>query len=157
MHMQKITSEELTRVIMENMSGMYRLAFSIVGNDADAQDAVGDTVVKAYEKIQTLRKKESVQSWLMQILVNNSRNIVKKRRWKLLENEMEDLEDSGAFKSDEMWPLVMELPEEFRIVVALYYYQNFSVKEIGKMLKISEGTVKSRLSRGREKLSKLLE
>lgn len=155
--MQKITSEELTRVIMENMSGMYRLAFSIVGNDADAQDAVGDTVVKAYEKIQTLRKKESVQSWLMQILVNNSRNIVKKRRWKLLENEMEDLEDSGAFKSDEMWPLVMELPEEFRIVVALYYYQNFSVKEIGKMLKISEGTVKSRLSRGREKLSKLLE
>lgn len=155
--MQKITSEELARVIMENMSGMYRLAFSIVGNDADAQDAVGDTVVKAYEKIQTLRKKESVQSWLMQILVNNSRNIVKKRRWKLLENEMEDLEDSGAFKSDEMWPLVMELPEEFRIVVALYYYQNFSVKEIGKMLKISEGTVKSRLSRGREKLSKLLE
>ena len=155
--MQKITSEELARVIMENMSGMYRLAFSIVGNDADAQDAVGDTVVKAYEKIQTLRKKDSVQSWLMQILVNNSRNIVKKRKWKLLENEMEDLEDSGAFKSDEMWPLVMELPEEFRIVVALYYYQNFSVKEIGKMLKISEGTVKSRLSRGREKLSKLLE
>lgn len=155
--MQKITSEELARVIMENMSGMYRLAFSIVGNDADAQDAVGDTVVKAYEKIHTLRKKESVQSWLMQILVNNSRNIVKKRKWKLLENEMEDLEDSGAFKSDEMWPLVMELPEEFRIVVALYYYQEFSVKEIGKMLKISEGTVKSRLSRGREKLSKLLE
>lgn len=109
--MQKITSEELARVIMENMSGMYRLAFSIVGNDADAQDAVGDTVVRAYEKIHTLRKKESVQSWLMQILVNNSRNIVKKRKWKLLENEMEDLEDSGAFKSDEMWPLVMELPE----------------------------------------------
>lgn len=157
MHMQKITSEELARVIMENMSGMYRLAISIVGNAADAQDAVGDTVVKAYEKIHTLRKKESVQSWLMQILVNNSRNIVKKRKWKLLENEMEDLEDSGAFKSDEMWPLVMELPEEFRIVVALYYYQEFSVKEIGKMLKISEGTVKSRLSRGREKLSKLLE
>lgn len=155
--MQKITSEELARVIMENMSGMYRLAISIVGNAADAQDAVGDTVVKAYEKIHTLRKKESVQSWLMQILVNNSRNIVKKRKWKLLENEMEDLEDSGAFKSDEMWPLVMELPEEFRIVVALYYYQEFSVKEIGKMLKISEGTVKSRLSRGREKLSKLLE
>lgn len=156
--MQKITLEELTQVILDYKEGMFRLAFSIVENDADAQDAVGDTIVKAYENIHKLRKKESVRSWLMQILVNSSKDIVKKKsKWKLLENEMEELEDSNAFKSDQMWFLVMELPVEFRIVVALYYYEQFSVREISELLGISEGTVKSRLARGREKLSKLLE
>ena len=90
--------------------------------------------------------------------MNSSKNIVKKKsKWTLLDNEMEELEDHHAFQSDLMWPLVMELSEEFRMVVALYYYEQFSVHEISRLLKISEGTVKSRLSRGREKLSKLLE
>lgn len=156
--MQEITAEELAELIINCKAGMYRLAYSIVGNDADAQDAVGDTIVRAYENMRKLRKKESAKSWLMQILVNSSKNIIKKKgKWKLLYNEMEELEDSRVFESDLMWPLVMELSEEFRVVVALYYYEQFSVHEISALLKISEGTVKSRLSRGREKLSKLLE
>lgn len=156
--MQILTAEELAELIISCKAGMYRVAYSIVGNDADAQDAVGDTIVRAYENLHKLRKKESAKSWLMQILVNSSKNIVKKKsKWTLLDNEMEELEDHHAFQSDLMWPLVMELSEEFRMVVALYYYEQFSVHEISRLLKISEGTVKSRLSRGREKLSKLLE
>lgn len=156
--MQILTAEELAELIISCKAGMYRVAYSIAGNDADAQDAVGDTIVRAYENLHKLRKKESAKSWLMQILVNSSKNIVKKKsKWTLLDNEMEELEDHHAFQSDLMWPLVMELSEEFRMVVALYYYEQFSVHEISRLLKISEGTVKSRLSRGREKLSKLLE
>ena len=156
--MQILTAEELAELIISCKAGMYRVAYSIAGNDADAQDAVGDTIVRAYENLHKLRKKESANSWLMQILVNSSKNIVKKKsKWTLLDNEMEELEDHHAFQSDLMWPLVMELSEEFRMVVALYYYEQFSVHEISRLLKISEGTVKSRLSRGREKLSKLLE
>lgn len=156
--MQILTAEELAELIISCKAGMYRVAYSIAGNDADAQDAVGDTIVRAYENLHKLRKKESAKSWLMQILVNSSKNIVKKKsKWTLLDNEMEELEDHHAFQSDLMWPLVMELSEEFRMVVALYYYEQFSVHEISRLLKISEGTVKSRFSRGREKLSKLLE
>ena len=156
--MQILTAEELAELIISCKAGMYRVAYSIAGNDADAQDAVGDTIVRAFENLHKLRKKESAKSWLMQILVNSSKNIVKKKsKWTLLDNEMEELEDHHAFQSDLMWPLVMELSEEFRMVVALYYYEQFSVHEISRLLKISEGTVKSRLSRGREKLSKLLE
>ena len=93
----------------------------------------------------------------MQIVVNSAKNIVKKQsRLMLVESEMEIIENSEVFEMDTMWPVIMELPEKSREVVVLYYYEQFTTKEISKMLAISEGTVKSRLSRSREKLIKLL-
>ena len=73
--MQLITKEELAELIFENKEGMYRLAYTIVENDADAQDAVGDAIVKTFGNIQRLRKKTSAKSWLMQILVNSAHDI----------------------------------------------------------------------------------
>lgn len=157
--MQLITKEELADLIFENKESMYRLAYTIVENDADAQDAVGDAIVKAFGNIQRLRKKTSAKSWLMQILVNSAHDIVRKRsKWKIVEKQLEDTAVTEAFESDEMLPIVivMELKEEFREIIILYYYEEFSVGEISRMLKIPIGTVKSRLARGRDKLSTIL-
>lgn len=154
--MQRITQEELSALIMDNKDGMYRLAFSILRNDADAQDAVSDAIVLAFEKCHQLRKRSSAKSWLMQILVNSSKKIaVQSNKYVLLENEIQ-YEQAEEFKDDDMWETVMELDEEFREVVVLYYYEQFSVREIGKMLRVPEGTVKSRLARAREKLLRII-
>ena len=75
--MQKISPEELTEIIMQNKEAMYRLAYSVTGNDADAQDAVGDAIVKAFEHLHQIKKKDSAKAWLMQIVVNSSKNIIK--------------------------------------------------------------------------------
>ena len=154
--MQRITQEELSALIMDNKDGMYRLAFSILRNYADAQDAVSDAIVLAFEKCHQLRKTSSAKSWLMQILVNSSKKIaVQSNKYVLLENEIQ-YEQAEEFKDDDMWETVMELDEEFREVVVLYYYEQFSVREIGKMLRVPEGTVKSRLARAREKLLRII-
>ncbi|MCI7491195.1 MAG: sigma-70 family RNA polymerase sigma factor [Lachnobacterium sp.] len=154
--MQRITQEELSALIMDNKDGMYRLAFSILRNDADAQDAVSEAIVLAFEKCHQLRKRSSAKSWLMQILVNSSKKIaVQSNKYVLLENEIQ-YEQAEEFKDDDMWETVMELDEEFRGVVVLYYYEQFSVREIGKMLRVPEGTVKSRLARAREKLLRII-
>ena len=154
--MQRITQEELSALIMDNKAGMYRLAFSILRNDADAQDAVSEAIVLAFEKCHQLRKTSSAKSWLMQILVNSSKKIaVQSNKYVLLENEIQ-YEQAEEFKDDDMWETVMELDEEFREVVVLYYYEQFSVREIGKMLRVPEGTVKSRLARAREKLLRII-
>lgn len=154
--MQRITQEELSALIMDNKDGMYRLAFSILRNDADAQDAVSEAIVLAFEKCHQLRKRSSAKSWLMQILVNSSKKIaVQSNKYVLLENEIQ-YEQAEEFKDDDMWETVMELDEEFREVVVLYYYGQFSVREIGKMLRVPEGTVKSRLARAREKLLRII-
>lgn len=134
--MQLITKEELADLIFENKESMYRLAYTIVENDADAQDAVGDAIVKAFGNIQRLRKKTSAKSWLMQILVNSAHDIVRKRsKWKIVEKQLDDTAVTEAFESDEMLPIVMELKEEFREIIILYYYEEFSVGEISRMLK----------------------
>ena len=154
--MKRITQEELSALIMDNKDGMYRLAFSILRNDADAQDAVSDAIVLAFEKCHQLRKTSSAKSWLMQILVNSSKKIaLQSNKYVLLENEIQ-YEQAEEFKDDDMWETVMELDEEFREVVVLYYYEQFSVREIGKMLRVPEGTVKSRLARAREKLLRII-
>ena len=91
-----------------------------------------------------------------QILVNSSKKIaVQSNKYVLLENEIQ-YEQAEEFKDDDMWETVMELDEEFREVVVLYYYEQFSVREIGKMLRVPEGTVKSRLARAREKLLRII-
>lgn len=154
--MQRITQEELSALIMDNKDGMYRLAFSILRNDVDAQDAVSDAIVLAFEKCHQLRKTSSAKSWLMQILVNSSKKIaLQSNKYVLLENEIQ-YEQAEEFKDDDMWETVMELDEEFREVVVLYYYEQFIVREIGKMLRVPEGTVKSRLARAREKLLRII-
>ena len=154
--MQRINQEELSALIMDNKDGMYRLAFSILRNDADAQDAVSEAIVLAFEKCHQLRKISSAKSWLMQILVNSSKKIaLQSNKYVLLENEIQ-YEQAEEFKDDDMWETVMELDEEFREVVVLYYYEQFSVREIGKMLRVPEGTVKSRLARAREKLLRII-
>ena len=154
--MKRITQEELSAFIMDNKDGMYRLAFSILRNDADVQDAVSEAIVLAFEKCHQLRKTSSAKSWLMQILVNSSKKIaLQSNKYVLLENEIQ-YEQAEEFKDDNMWETVMELDEEFREVVVLYYYEQFSVREIGKMLRVPEGTVKSRLARAREKLLRII-
>lgn len=155
--MKKITQDELSEIIVENKENMYRLAFSIVKNDVDAQDAVSEAIVLAFERRHQLRKPSSARAWLMQILVNASKQIIARSNRVILTEQEQQLETASMIESNEMWEIVMELEEEFREIVVLYYYEEFAVKEISKMLKIPEGTVKSRLARARQKLLKIME
>lgn len=149
-----MTQEELTDLILENQGYLYRLAFSYLKNEADVQDAVGETIVKAFENVKKLRKKENAKAWLMQILANQSKSMLRKR--KRLNIDIDSHEQLVPFQYDELWSVVMELPRDIRITIVLFYYEQFSVREISKILKIAEGTVKSRLARGRQKLFEIL-
>lgn len=154
--MEIISKEELAELILTNQSGMYRLAYSILQNEADAQDAVGESIVRAFENRRKLRKKDSAKSWLMKILINVSRSAIVKKQRLFLSAEPEQYDTSVVFQDDELWPLIMELQEEFRTVIVLYYYERLTVKEISRMLNMSEGTVKTWLFRGRKKLAEMI-
>lgn len=154
--MANITKEELAEQIMIHKGSMYRLAYSILRNEADAEDAIGECIVRAFEHRDSLRNKESIKSWLMQILVNVSRSAVVKKHRTVLISEPEQFAGEVAFKGNELWQIIMGMKEEYRIVLILYYYEQFSIKEISKMLDLPEGTVLSRLYRGREKLKKIV-
>lgn len=148
--------DKLAETILENQENMYRMAFSILGNDTDSQDAVGESIVRAFENWHRLVKKERARSWLMGIVINVSRELCAGKKKIVLTEEPEKYAGVEFPEDDRLWPVILDLPYEIRIIVVAYYYQGFRVKEIARMLGIAEGTVKTRLSRGRKILAEII-
>jgi RNA polymerase sigma-70 factor (ECF subfamily) len=93
----------------------------------------------------------------MTILSNVSKDMLKKKKKVDLYNEPDMLETTVKEDSTEIWEFVLTLSEEYSQVVILYYYEGFTSKEIAKILHIPEGTVKSRLSRARNRLQQIIQ
>ena len=155
--MSVMNKEELSKLILENQKEMYVLACSILKNQADAQDAVSECIVRAFENRTSIRKRTSARSWLMKILINVSRSAITKRQKVVLFADPEQYEQEPETAEDHLWSVILELPENVRVVMVLYYYEGFSVKEISTLLDIPEGTTKTRLSSGRKQLAKWIE
>lgn len=155
--MSVMNKEELSKLILENQKEMYVLAYSILKNQADAQDAVSECIVRAFENRTSLRKRTSARSWLMKILINVSRLAITKRQKVVLFADPEQYEQEPETAEDHLWSVILELPENVRVVMVLYYYEGFSVREISTLLDIPEGTTKTRLSSGRKQLEKWIE
>ena len=155
--MSVMNKEELSKLILENQKEMYVLAYSILKNQADAQDAVSECIVRAFENRTSLRKRTSARCWLMKILINVSRSAITKRQKVVLFADPEQYEQEPETAEDHLWSVILELPENVRVVMVLYYYEGFSVREISTLLDIPEGTTKTRLSSGRKQLAKWIE
>ena len=155
--MSVMNKEELSKLILENQKEMYVLAYSILKNQADAQDAVSECIVRAFENRTSLRKRTSARSWLMKILINVSRSAITKRQKVVLFADPEQYEQEPETAEDHLWSVILELTENVCVVMVLYYYEGFSVREISTLLDIPEGTTKTRLSSGRKQLAKWIE
>ena len=143
---------ELERLITENENRLYRAALAILGNPQEAEDAVQDAFVKFLEKAPA--KLENPAAWLMRVLVNGC-----KSRLRLAWRQVAELPDTLPAPSpeereelEELW----SLPPEERAAIHLFYYEGYSTDEIAAMTGVAPGTVRSRLSRARERLRNLL-
>lgn len=150
-----MTKEQLGQLILSSERQMYATAKTILVNDQDCADAIQETIVKAFSKYHTLKKERYAKTWLMRILINECYNICRNESRKLSIDEMnlelavlkeEKRDYSGLYEA------VNSLKEELRIPVVLYYMEDFSVREIARILEISEGAVQKRLARARKKL-----
>ena len=146
----------IENILLENMQSMYRVAFGILRTEEEIADAVSNTIVIVFEKIQTLKNEEFFKTWLTRILINECYKICKQNKKIIyLENcNQGDFAYNDTYTDLETRNLIKNLDKDLREVVVLYYFEDFSVKEISKMVKIPEGTVKSRLSRARKELEK---
>ena len=150
-------SDIFERNIREYAPNMYRLALAMLHNRQDAEDAVSEAVLKAYEKRHTLRDRDRFKPWIMQITANEARKIYGKNKRVTPMEDMEAYMPVFRDENHELWDVVMQLEPAHREVVMLYFYERFSLKEIGRILHVPEGTVKSRLFRAKEKLRSMME
>lgn len=152
--------EEFAEAVKKNMNEFYRYALALTQNEADAQDAVSEAVLRAYEHKYALKDATKFKIWMTRILTNTTRTMMKKQeRMVPVENVYEKGEPTieQDDDSDKMWEMVLKLDREYREVALLYYYAEFSLKDIGKILWLPVGTVKSRLARAREQLKELVD
>ncbi len=137
---------------------MFRVAFAILKNHEDAEDAIGRTLLLAYEHLDDLKLFEKLKPWLFRILTNECYKIANGRH----EHENIDDVENQVFYTDDtgerlwIWEAVMKLDEKYRSIVILFYFEDMSIRDIAKVLTLSEDNVKKRLSRAREKLRCIL-
>ena len=130
----------------------------MLGNEELIKDAVQETIMTVYEKIEDLRNLDSFKFWLLKILGNKCRDILKRQKKIVyLDNYIEKVHIENGYEEIEIRECLKALSEDYKKVVVLYYFNDLSYKEISAILNISEGTVKSRLSRAKEKLSKIID
>ena len=140
------------RLMRPQLQGLYRIAISMLENEEDAADAIQETVLKCWQKIGQLKREEYFRTWLTRILINRCKDILRGRKKYIL---VEDIPETGyedQYFTNEWKTLLSSLDEKYRIVMELYYVDEFSTKEIAFMLHITEGNVRSRMSRGRKQL-----
>lgn len=155
--MSAMDRETFCGLIREYTPALYRLALGMLHSREDAEDVVSESVLKAYEKLSTLRKTEYFRAWLMQIAVNETKRVYAKNKRYILAENIEDYMPAFEDGYHELWDIVVELDIVYREVIILYFYEQFSIKEIAQILHIPGGTVKSRLSRGKKKLKESLQ
>ena len=155
--MNQTSFEERVTAMTEDM---YRVASGLLFRYADRQDAVQECIWKAWRQLDKLRDEAAFRPWLMRILVNECRNLQRKAKREVTAEYIEISSSENAFEHrdrDEMLhEALYQLPEKMRLTLILYYMDGFTIGETAKILRIPEGTVKSRLRIGRMRLKEML-
>ncbi|UOF92217.1 sigma-70 family RNA polymerase sigma factor [Fodinisporobacter ferrooxydans] len=159
----------LNDLVMEYGDTVLQLAFFYLHDKGLAEDAFQEVFIKVYNHLENFRGDSSLKTWICKITANVCRDRV--RSWSFrnllyygddtvystIDNHYADDSDLHGFDREQVLEAILNLPVPLREVIVLYYYKDFDTKEIASILKISEGTVRSRMHRAREKLKKTLE
>ncbi len=149
---QENDAEAFIQLMELNKVNMYKIAKSYLHNEEDAADAVADTILTCFEKIQSLREPKYFKTWMIRILINTCNDMLKQKNKNFLMEEYVEIpvEDSDR-QNIEFLETLNKLDQKYRVVLILYYVEGFSVKEIAELLDMKEVTVKARLQRGRKR------
>ena len=136
---------------------LYIMALAILKNETDAEDAVSNAILKAYENMEQISTFHKFKPWMLTVTKNEALK-VKRKQLCLLGNEaVEALSKPIVVHYDELWDILQKMKEEYRLVVVSFYYEGMSIRDISDVLDIPVGTVKSRLNRGKAEIREALE
>ncbi|NJO88909.1 MAG: RNA polymerase sigma factor [Chloroflexia bacterium] len=146
---------------------MYNTSFRILKDSAEAEDAMQDGFLKAFQNIDTYSGTVSFGAWLKRIIVNTSLDALRKRKvefediselnLKIPEEETSEDEEELNLKIEKVKEAMLLLPDGYRVVLSLYLLEGYDHDEIAEIMNVSSSTSRSQLARARKKLLELLE
>lgn len=151
----KVTEENFPKIYEGKKNTVYAVAVSYLRNTDDAMDATQDVFIKLLNFTGEFQDEEHLKAWLIRVTINHCKNMLRSRK-----NAPVEITEDIPFPEKEsekgLIVYVMKLPEKYRIPLHLFYYENYSIKEIAEVLSVPEATVKVRLHRGRNILGSTL-
>lgn len=147
--------DEFARRIIDMLPVLHRIAWSQLQQAADREDAVQETIRRAWEKRARLREERYMQTWVIRILLNVCDTMRGRAARMQCEENLPELPEPEIADTP-LLDALMALEDRFRLPLQLRYVEEYSVAEVARILRLPQGTVKSRLSRGREKLRAMI-
>ena len=155
---KEYVSQSIEEIYKKYASMVYRVGFSYLKNTADAEDIAADVFVKLLKSGVKFQSEEHEKAWLLRAAINLCKNNLKSRKRKALDIcEYENLQAEDQIQKNEILQSVMELPERYKSVIYLYYYEGYTTAEIARILKKPNSSVRVYLHEARKILKGVLE
>lgn len=152
-----IDSEKFEKIYNNYYKLLYSVAYSYLKNSSDVEEAVQEAFLKFLKTKTKFKTDENIKFWLVRVIINYCINQLKNKKRYVTDDEyvMSIPDNSNNNRSEYINSLVERLDIKYRIVIVLFYYENYSIEEISKELKISQSATKMRLKRAKEKISEM--
>jgi RNA polymerase sigma-70 factor (ECF subfamily) len=144
------TNKEIAEIYTRHMKTIYRVCFAYMKNPTDTEDAVSDTFYKLVKSEPMLDSEEHEKAWLIRTAINVCKNTLR-HWWRKNEDlaDHENLQGAGNIEIDTTLQVVMSLPDKYKTVVYLYYYEGYTSVEISNILKKPQSTIRNYLHEAR--------
>lgn len=152
-----MTNDAFERLARAHGDAIFRVAFHALGNRADAEDVSQTVLLKLYQTDKSFAGDDHAKHWLIRVTVNECRKLLR-TPWRKRILPLEDYDGPSPVPEDhsDVLAAVMALEPKYRLCVYLYYYEDWSVREVARALDAKESTVQTRLARAREQLKQTL-
>lgn len=151
-----MTGAALEQAVTDYADMVYRVAFHYLGKRTDAEDAMQETFYRLCRASVEFASEDHLKHWLIRVVINESKKLKRSAWFRRMVPLDEMQQDVAAPQQQELLPLVMMLPEKYRTVIYLYYYEGWPVKDIAAALSTKPSTIQTWLMRARERLRKSL-
>lgn len=154
---QKRDADAFTELMQSQMQNMYKTARALLENDEDAADAISDTILACWEKLDQLKNPDYFRTWMTRILINKCNDILrKKKEIYFMGDKPQEIPFSPQEYDNVEWLETLKgLDEKYRLILILYYVNGLKTPDISAVLHIPVSTVRTRLSRARDQLAVL--
>ena len=152
-----MTEKEFTAAAERHLDMVYRVALNCLRNQADAEDAAQNAMLRLYRTDTAFQGEEHLRYWLVRVTINECKRI-SSSFWRTRTVSLETC-SPPIFSSREretIYQEVMSLPAKYRVPLYLYYYEDYSVDEIARAMSLKPSTVQTRLARARDRLKTIL-
>lgn len=147
---KKGDGEAFVSLVKQYENVLYRTASRLLNNDEDVADVMQETIISAYERLHTLKKDEYFNTWICRILINQCNSLLnKKKNLSIVDMQMLAKQSNDDFQKVELEDALNSLNYDYKLALVLYYIVGMKTYEISEFLNEPEGTIKSRLSRGK--------